>query len=464
MHNLTVIQKYKMIFVVLKVIFVLVVLIPSSADDYFDALKQKFEGKFMNTCSKYSFVHKYLEIMTNPTDQYFIYVFHDDGKGKHTGGLGDRLAGIVTAVAYAIRSNRNFLIQGDESFEKTFQPYHTDSSRELSWGNWEHSGWSREFASNMTQLRCHNPKSSRVYCALDHPQSQNQFKVIKYTGNRSYLCRWLVKEDLQLRRELESSLGITIHSNLYEVAGCLLRLALHPTSLLWEEVHKQLLSMNERMGEWKGTQMTTVGVHFRCGDNSFASPNSLNSPNSPSPCVHHPNTTWNGTVFVDELSLDSPLQMAACARRLLTTAKHSQQLCVALVASDNPLSAKQIEDTMAWEHTLHPPHACHIDLQKSLQCSLSTLAQWFLLAQSDFLVTQSMTTPIGESTFLDTSQFAYLRQPLDHFPPISAFSRFAGIYGLLGDNLLNGQCLAASTTAASHYSHGNWVCNPKTFY
>lgn len=444
---------------------------------YVAEMKAKFRSKFMKTCAKYSFVHKYMESMKNPSDKYLIYVFHD-GKGKLTGGLGDRLAGIVTAVAYAIRTNRNFLMQGDESFEKTFQPYHLDDEIELSWGNWEFAKWDRSYSSNMTQLRCHNPKSSHVYCALDHTASLENYKVVRYIGNRAYICRWLIKEDLDLRSELEKSLGINIHSNLYEVAGCLLRLAMHPTNLLWEESVKQLAQMNDRYKEWSASKIVQVGIHFRCGDSSFVTSKTTASSSSLalSPCMHHPNIPWKGIVFVDELSTDSPLAMAQCAKRLLeasdgiyhrnnsATNTNAEMRSVAFVASDNTMSATQITNTIDWPNVYHPPPACHIDLQKSLQCSLSTITQWFLLAQSDYLITQAMSKATEETPFFDTKEYAYLRQPVEYFPPISAFSRFAGIYGLIGENVLNDQCVATSASALSHYSHGNWVCNPKTFY
>ena len=42
---------------------------------------------------------------------------------KVNGGLGDRLGGLITAMAFALRTNRIFLIHGDKSFEESFRPY-----------------------------------------------------------------------------------------------------------------------------------------------------------------------------------------------------------------------------------------------------------------------------------------------------------------------------------------------------
>jgi hypothetical protein len=59
--------------------------------------------------------------------------------------------------------------------------------------------------------------------------------------------------------------------------------------------------------------------------------------------------------------------------------------------------------------------------------------------------------------------------------PVSAFSRYAALYSLGGDDLMRYGRSCASTAEGlagkgvnmallSHQSHGNWVCDPKTFY
>lgn len=99
----------------------------------------KFEKQFINKCQKYPFVQKFQEMLRRPFSNYLIFVYHEPGQSSN-GGLGDRLAGMITALAFAIRSNRTFLIVGDESFEKSFRPYYDNSlsfgRSEPSWANW----------------------------------------------------------------------------------------------------------------------------------------------------------------------------------------------------------------------------------------------------------------------------------------------------------------------------------------
>lgn len=102
--------------------------------------RQKFEENFQHRCSKYPFVDKFHNMLRRPYSDFLIFVYHEPGQGGN-GGLGDRLAGIITALAFALRSNRTFLIVGDESFEKAFAPYFktddfSSASVQPSWANW----------------------------------------------------------------------------------------------------------------------------------------------------------------------------------------------------------------------------------------------------------------------------------------------------------------------------------------
>ena len=299
--------------------------------------RARFEEKFINTCSKYSFVKKYNDLMENPnTDGYMLFVFHEAGQKAH-GGLGDRLAGMVSAVAYAIRTGRTFLIQGDEAFEDSFQPYYNASSPEsaknsYSWRNWDWAKWDRSFASNMTTQRCINPRPDWTHCALDYHQSNREFKVIKYYGNRSYLCRWNLKGDkLGISRHLARILQIRPGVDLFEIAGCLLRLAIWPTEKLWNALDDSLQGQFTERGS--AQTAVQVGFHFRCGDSSFATAGAAAEAAAQGKKLHHkqldpamhPNPEcyfdselpWKGTSFSDDLSLESPIDEAGCGRRII---------------------------------------------------------------------------------------------------------------------------------------------------
>ena len=112
--------------------------------NYTDAfnIKQKFENSTRQKCSKYPFFETFESMIRNPSGDYLIFVYHEHGSGGN-GGLGDRLAGMITALAFALRTRRTFLIVGDDSFEKSFRPYFNpsnktskDSSLNPSWANW----------------------------------------------------------------------------------------------------------------------------------------------------------------------------------------------------------------------------------------------------------------------------------------------------------------------------------------
>ena len=89
------------------------------------------------------------------------------------------------------------------------------------------------------------------------------------------------------------------------------------------------------------------------------------------------------------------------------------------------------------------PQGCHIDLDASRACYVFTATQWLLLSLSDVYVTQSYGVYVA---------------------PTSAFSRFAGMYGLRGApspfrsaRHCGGDVF--STRAMSRMQVGNWVCS-----
>lgn len=377
--------------------------------------KQRFEQKFLNSCSKYPFVSRYLEQMRHPRENYLIFVFHENGQRAH-GGLGDRLAGMVTAIAHAIRTERTFLVMGDGAFEESFRPFYsplTEFNASVSlekaqmgagegvytWSNWEWAKWNPEYSSNMTTLHCVNPKPQHSHCALDYRRSFEQYKVMKFYGNRCYLCRWMMKADeFGAFKELRRILGITSSADLFEIAGCLLRLAVWPTEKLWKALDQSLMEQFQHRGSAVTTQQ--VGFHFRCGDSSFASgrKHGFSRPNPE--CFYDPDIPWKGTSFSDDIAMDSPIDAATCGSKLLNSIKDQQLLrqtveertasepLLAYIASDNSDSSKQINDTLQWKFTIKPPQACHMDLQKGAHCTLITSLHWFMLSLSDYIVMQ----------------------------------------------------------------------------
>lgn len=125
-------------------------------------------------------------------------------------------------------------------------------------------------------------KCSMIDGDVPHP-------VIWIMGNRALLCRWFNYSNSTAHRELMKSIGKTsLQKNdsqsidLFEVAGCMLRLVMWPTDLLWElvdeviethfnQVRHKLMSVQSReshhhhhVNSHYPTQL--MSLHFRCGD------------------------------------------------------------------------------------------------------------------------------------------------------------------------------------------------------
>jgi hypothetical protein len=432
---------------------------------FVSSLRTRFENRFENSCRKYPFVKKYEDMMRHPPEKFLWFVFEENGQSS-TGGLGDRLAGLVTATAMALRFNRTLLIDSVDPFNSLFFPHHivsrshgqhhlnSDSSELVSYANISWSNWKGSYAANTAWMRCVNPKPHRSVCAFDQDHYDSNV-AIRYYCNRSYLCRWLALRDQTLSKELLTILGIDDDTNLYEVAGCLLRLAMTPSELMWQQITSLLRFANSKHISFH-TDSRLIGVHFRCGDSSF-SENKINPQ-----CVVVTNKTWQGTNFGDDISRASPIDLADCAKRSLVDYEKD----FINVASDNQHSANQIHEHLDSLRVLHMPKSCHIDSHQGVSCESSTLTQWLLLSLSDVIVTQPLDS-FQDSAYQDdpNRMASLLKGKKTDKAAISAFSRMASIYGLQSDNLrYGGECRTLNVTSIGHHSHGNWACLSKMFY
>jgi hypothetical protein len=426
--------------------------------------KKRFEDRFNRTCGKYPFVQQYIRLMESPTKRYTIFVFHEAGAGNN-GGLGDRLGGMVSAVAFSIRTKRTLLITGDKAFEESFRPYHPNNDgNKYTWSNWDWAGWKQEYASNMTYLRqCVNPRPAARICTLDKDLPQ---QVVKFRSNRAFLCRWVILPEVYRNSGLKE-LGIDQHTDLFEVAGCMLRLAIWPTTRLWNALDKSLKPQFRDRPSTKTTYQ--VGFHFRCGDNSFSKKKGIKGAMAKNPeCYFDPSVPWKGTAFMDDKSLESPVDSGRCGRKILDSLPaNMRENALAYIASDNPDSSQQINTTVNWPFVVLPPRVCHVDLQASFDCTLTTSLHWFMLSLSDKMVMQGLIQPpVGTgSMFEDISPITGKPQPPVITGAISGFSRFASIYGLDPDVTRYGiGCEPINKTALAKQTQGNWLCNPRRLY
>lgn len=417
-----------------------------------DETKYRYQKKFNDQCIDYNFVRQYDEIAkSHDIDRYVIFVFHETGSSN--GGLGDRFAGLISATAYAIRFKRKLIIAGDKSFQEYFQPLYGNNT----YLNW-HSHVS--VSDGMQTLPCINPKPGKErLCAMytDYPN-----KVVKIYTNRCYLCRWSILPKLGLQSHL-NKLGIHSASDLFQVAGCLMRLSMNPTESLWNDLARFLATQGSHINYPSVTFQ--IGIHFRCGDSSFDANNAKVNPQ----CVFTSADSWKGTMFFDDKTLDSPIDQALCVRKILEnmtandpSRRNLEDNVMVYLASDNILSAKQINDTLRWPTTLIPDGACHVDMGAS-KCVSMTLLHWFALSLSDIIVTQALLIDNPQSIYIDND----LGTPDNPFAlgPISAFSRYAGIYGLSSHSMVYGRgCLRSNSSRLSRQTSGNWVCNPRKFF
>eukprot|EP01034_Spumella_vulgaris_P025362 gene25362-31812_t len=200
-------------------------------------------------------------------------------------------------------------------------------------------------------------------------------RVTSYSDGEDIL--WAVNSLIPANSEVRNAFNITSETNLFETAGCMLRLALAPTD----------------------TIIVQLGFHYRCGDHNYKGAHLHPEMANHMQCSVKTGVPWNGTHAVDELSMASPVDSGRCGRdriNALTTLATSSSTpqkppphVIAYIASDSPESAAQISATLAHPHTVIAPPGCHIDFDPSAQCSRDTLLHWFALTLSDFSVFQS---------------------------------------------------------------------------
>eukprot|EP01034_Spumella_vulgaris_P039292 gene39292-48544_t len=131
---------------------------------------------------------------------------------------------------------------------KVFRPYHpTDIHAKVPKYSWNNvTSWSSYDAklsgnddTEVDIYDCINNGGSRGikhHCAYNDGEPGQP--LILYKSNRAYLC-YYENQPLALSSEqMKADLGVQNGDDLFEVAGCMLRLAFWPTEYLWDEVNK----------------------------------------------------------------------------------------------------------------------------------------------------------------------------------------------------------------------------------
>ncbi len=132
---------------------------------------------------------------------------------------------------------------------------------------------------------------------------------------------------------------------------------------------------------------------------------------------------------------------AIAAERVLNEFNVLPNRTVIFITSDNFAAQEQMMSVVNQSNfSFMSPQGCHIEWDESWQCYSLTAKYWFILSLSNVIVTQTV----------------------GHYnAPTSAFSRFAGIYGLHADPFRSARnCNTVTPTfVLSQIPSGNWFCS-----
>jgi hypothetical protein len=240
------------------------------------SIRDQFTTRFYDRCVKYSFVQKYIDTLENPHHKYLIFDYHKFR--LRNGGFGDRLGGVITAFIHSLRYKRTLFLSAENGMHKLFRPFHpdfipnpnvSDSTTTTTptrrnkdediffwdrWQEWSHfSEWKRNNSDYDTnpkpyeyllndcldiEMTSFTPEQTKR-CALDTVavRKLNKYPIIRFASNRAYLCHYENRTDVPSHESVLSVLEIQKNQvDLFEVAGCMTRLVMWPTDLLWKKI------------------------------------------------------------------------------------------------------------------------------------------------------------------------------------------------------------------------------------
>jgi hypothetical protein len=247
------------------------------------SIRGEFLQNFQQSCSKYDFVQDYIARLEQPVhnDKFLLFMYHT--KTLKNGGFGDRMGGMITAFAQAMRFNRTLILLASNGMQDLFRPYHpTDiflpiEEQQFTWKQWRTwSGFDAWKASLEVPYDSTSNSSRSLYeydlsncvsnqesgfteeetahCAMDTTYTDKP--ILRLASNRAYLCRWEKHPELPAHKEVYSALKLAPKkTDLFEVAGCMLRLLMWPTERMWEEADK---GYNILLGELKSSMLANV--------------------------------------------------------------------------------------------------------------------------------------------------------------------------------------------------------------
>lgn len=398
---------------------------------------------------------------------------------------------------------------------EVFRPYHpTDihsKTPKYAWNNftsWSQYDWkyANNDATEYDLYDCiNNTGQKNSHCSMKDGDASTPH--ILYRSNRCYLCYYDNNKGSAANIQMRDILGVNETSNLYEVAGCMMRLAMWPTETLWQEVGKQLNAFENtlapsarrqrrrlrtrRMGESKLAAVSgvvQVGMHFRCGDKSYIKKGGYDHM-----CVYNEEDSEDNKKAL--FPLGNPYSMGVCARRALHSyltaeligpanganrdSRYRSASEVYELTSDASANASMpvTDTTQLAADNPSPAHISEADLSEHTD----SLNMGFVASDNEMASMQmnltlglphSIVSPQGCHVEMDASKACHMFTVSQWFllglsdilitqegiP--SSFSRYAGIYGLKTDPFRNGKhCGSVETTMElSRKPMSNWFC------
>jgi hypothetical protein len=172
--------------------------------------------------------------------------------GLRNGGLGDRIAGLLNAIVISLRFGRQLLVRDFSGLHKFFRPYHPydihNPTPKYTWdigeplfSGWNWSNYENHYQGNddteFDNWNCMNTNGNyNGACSMVNGDVSQPHILCR--GNRAYFCYIQNHPGTPAYADFRDKLKIPEDADMFEVAGCMLRLAYWPTPFMWEAVEK----------------------------------------------------------------------------------------------------------------------------------------------------------------------------------------------------------------------------------
>jgi hypothetical protein len=264
-----------------------------------------------------------------------------DRRRSPCGGLGDRMAGIIDVIAYALVTNRTLLID-DSALLTAFAARHN------------HSGQQENAANDSITRSCRGQLLGCKWLQQDQPETH----VAVFGANRCELCKWLRVSHSAWGPRLRQ-LGFST-ANVPLAASCLLHAALSPRA-----------HVLNRVAEWLAGAPPWIGVHARAMQ------------------LHAVGERGGHGHSREMVTCAAEAAIAAVGNRSTRTG--------AVVLGDAPAAAREIENKLragggVFSAVIDSPSMpCHVDgdAKNAAACMLAAATDWLGFAMARVHITAS---------------------------------------------------------------------------